>query len=55
MAKGIYKQKGSAYYWIRYAGLDGRVIRESTKTAKFKEAEAILLQRKRTVLEGKQP
>ncbi len=55
MAKGIYKQKGSAYYWIRYAGLDGKIIRESAKTPKFKEAEAILSARKRTIFEGKQP
>ena len=52
-AKGIYK-RGSVY-WIRYAGLDGQVIRESTGSEKFREAMDQLLAKKQLVREGKQP
>jgi len=55
MAKGIYKQKGSAFYWIRYAGLDGRIIRESAKTNNYKEAQAKLEDRRKAIREGKEP
>lgn len=55
MAKGIYKQKGSDYYWIRYAGPDGKIIRESTKSANFKEAQAMLEDQRRRIREGKDP
>jgi len=53
MAKGIYK-RGNVY-WIRYAGLDGRIIRESSVSTRFKDAEALLIQRRQTIKEGKQP
>lgn len=53
MAKGIYK-RGNVY-WIRYAGLDGRIIRESSGSDKFREAEALLIQRRNSIKEGKQP
>ncbi|MDA8170484.1 MAG: site-specific integrase [Nitrospiraceae bacterium] len=53
MAKGIYKR--GKIFWIRYAGLDGRVIRESTCSSKFKEAESLLISRKEAVKQGKQP
>jgi len=53
MAKGIYK-RGNVY-WIRYAGLDGRVVYESSGSDKFKTAEALLIQRKQAIKEGKQP
>jgi integrase len=55
MAKGIYRRANSRNYWIRYAGLDGRVIRESSGSRKFKDAEALLIKRKQTIKEGKQP
>ena len=55
MAKGIYKQNGSQYYWIRYTSFDGKIIRESSKTIKFKEAEIILSERKKAIREGKEP
>lgn len=55
MAKGIYKQKGSAVYWIRYAGSDGKIIRESTKTTNFKEAQAKLENQRKAIREGKDP
>ncbi|MGB9693469.1 MAG: phage integrase, partial [Fervidobacterium sp.] len=53
MARGIYR-RGNVW-WIRYAGLDGRIIRESSGSTKFKDAEALLIKRKQTVKEGKQP
>ncbi len=53
MAKGIYKRGKT--YWIRYAGSDGRIIYESTKSTKFKVAEILLLKRKETVAEGLKP
>lgn len=51
--KGIYK-RGNVW-WIRYAGLDGRIIRESTGSTKFRDAEALLHKRKADIKEGKQP
>jgi integrase len=53
MARGIFKRGN--IYWIRYAGIDGRIIRESTGSTKFRDAEALLIQRKQAVKEGKQP
>ena len=55
MAKGIYKQNGSELYWIRYAGPDGKIIRESTKTANFKEAQAKLENQRKAIRDGKEP
>jgi integrase len=55
MAKGIYKQKDSDFYWIRYAGPDGRMIRESTKTSNFKEAQAKLENQRKAIRDGKEP
>ena len=52
MAKGIYKQNGSELYWIRYAGPDGKIIRESTKTANFKEAQAKLENQRKAIRDG---
>ncbi len=51
--RGIYKRGN--IYWIRYAGLDGRIIYESSRSDKFKEAEALLIKRKQAIKEGKQP
>lgn len=51
--RGVYKR--GDYYWIRYAGPDGRIIRESSQSKLFRDAEGLLLQRKREVLEGKLP
>lgn len=53
MAKGIYKR--GQIYWLRYAGLDGSIIRESSGSTKFKEAETLFIKRKQTIKEGKQP
>lgn len=51
--KGIYKR--GKIYWIRYAGLDGRIVYESSGSDKFRDAEILLIQRKQAVKEGKQP
>lgn len=48
MAKGIYK-RGNVF-WIRYAGLDGKIIFESSHGEKFKEAQDLLIQRKGELL-----
>lgn len=53
--KGLYKQPGSTFWWARYAGIDGRIIRESTKTDKFKDAVTFLEDRKNEIRKGLQP
>jgi integrase len=53
--KGIYKQPGSDFYWIRYAGPDGKIIRESTKTTNYKEAQAKLENQRKAIRDGKEP
>lgn len=53
MAKGIYKRGN--LYWIRYAGLDGKTVYESTGTTKLKDAETLLHKRKADIQVGKQP
>jgi integrase len=55
MAKGIFKRKNSQNYWIRYAGIDGRIIRESSGSTKFRDAETLLIKRKQDIKEGKEP
>lgn len=52
-AKGLYK-RGNVY-WIRYAGPDGKIRFETSKSASFKEAQDLLIQRKKEVMEGKDP
>ena len=51
--KGIYKR--GCVYWIRYAGLDGKTVYESSKSTKFKDAQVLLAKRKAAIAEGKQP
>ena len=53
MAKGIFKR--GKIYWIRYAVIDGKIIRESTKSKKFDVAEELLLDRKNAIQKGTQP
>jgi integrase len=53
MAKGVYKR--GDVYWIAYAGLDGKIIRETSKSKKFKDAEHLLIQRRQSIQEGKMP
>jgi len=51
--KGIF-QRGEVY-WIRYTGLDGRQVRESTKSTKLKEAQDLLKLRQADIVKGEQP
>lgn len=51
--KGIYKRGN--IYWIRYAGLDGRLMYESSGSDKFRDAETLLIKRRQSIKEGKQP
>lgn len=55
MEKGIYKRPHSKYLWISYAGLDGRIIRESSGTEKYQDAKGQLIKRKNAIQDGKQP
>lgn len=50
--KGLYK-RGNVW-WIRYAGLDGK-IRFETGGKSFKDAQDLLIQRKNEVKEGREP
>ncbi len=58
LPKGIYKRGG--VFWVRYVGVDGRMIFESAKRGdrsgtKVQDAEALLHERKADVGKGKQP
>jgi integrase len=58
LPKGVYKRGG--VYWIRYAGLDGKIAFESAKQGertgtRLKDAEDLLHERKADVAKGKQP
>lgn len=51
--KGLYKR--GEIWWLRYAGHDGRIRFESSGSSSFKDAQAKLIQRKKDVLDGKEP
>jgi integrase len=51
--KGIYKRGKT--FWLRYAGLDGKIVYESSGSDKLKFAEALLHRRKADMQVGKQP
>ena len=53
MAKGIYRRGKT--YWVCYTALDGKIIRESSGSDKFKDAETLLIKRRNAVKEGRQP
>ncbi len=53
MAKGIYK-RGNVL-WVRYAGLDGKTVYESSGSPKVRDAETLLLKRKQGIKDGNQP
>ncbi len=42
-------------FWIRYAGLDGRMVYESSGSDKYRNAEALYIQNKQSIKEEKQP
>jgi len=49
--KGIYKR--GEVWWICYAALDGKMVRKSSGSSKFKDAELMLHTAKKSVQEGK--
>jgi integrase len=51
--KGIYKR--GAVYWICYKGIDGRMIRESSRSTKFNIAVAMLTDRRKDIQDGHEP
>ncbi len=51
--RGLYKR--GRIWWLRYAGPDGRIIYESSRTTDYREARALLVQRRQAVLEGTLP
>jgi len=52
-SKGIYKRGN--IWWIRYAGLDGKIRFESSNSSTFRDAQDLLIQRKKEIIEGKEP
>jgi hypothetical protein len=52
-SKGLFKRGN--IWWIRYAGLDGRIRKETTRTTNHREAQALLIKRRQSLLEGKEP
>jgi integrase len=52
-SKGVYKR--GRIYWIAYAGVDGQIIRESSKSTKKSDAEAFYIDRKSLVKKGQNP
>lgn len=53
MPKGIYRRGN--LFWIRYAGIDGKMIFEPSGSDKMKVAEQLLHKRKADLAVGKQP
>jgi integrase len=49
--RGIYKRVD--IYWISYAGIDGKIRRESSRSNRKKDAQELLIRRKNEVLDGK--
>lgn len=53
LPKGIYKR--GSIFWVRYAGLDGKIVFESSGSKKLSDAEDLLHRQKADVSRGKQP
>jgi len=51
--KGLYKRGNT--WWISYAGPDGKIRRESSRSRLFKAAQVLLISRKKDAQEGKEP
>jgi hypothetical protein len=51
--KGLYK-RGNVW-WLRYVGIDGKVVRESSKSSNFDEAQDMLIDKRKAVKDGQQP
>ncbi len=58
MKKKIKKHRGiylrGRIFWIMYAGIDGKLIQESSHSNKVRDAQALLHKRKTEIMEGKQ-
>lgn len=52
MARGIYKR--GKIYWICYAGPEGKIIRESSESTRFDDAEEMLRDKKTAIRKGNQ-
>ncbi|MCH8208651.1 MAG: site-specific integrase [Nitrospinae bacterium] len=52
-AKGVYKRGN--IWWVRYAGTDGKIRRETSNSPQHKVAQALLIARKKDVQEGREP
>jgi hypothetical protein len=48
--KGLYKR--GRVWWIRYAGPDGKIRFESSRSSSFKGAQALLIERKKAHSSG---
>lgn len=53
MSKGLYKRGNT--WWIAYAGPDGEIVRESSKSNRKADAEVLYIRRKGEVLQGSHP
>jgi len=51
--RGVYRR--GKVWWIRYTGVDGKQIRESSGSAKLKAAEDLIKLRQAAVVKGEQP
>ena len=51
--KGLYKRGN--IWWIRYTGPDGKKRFESSMSSSQRDAEALLITRKKDVMQGKDP
>ena len=54
MKQGVYKRGNSRYLWISYIGADGRLKRETSGKTKYRDAEAVLTQKKQDIKEGRE-
>ena len=52
-SKGLYKRWN--VWWMCYVGVDGRTRRETTRTTNHREAQALLIKRRQSIFEGKEP
>ncbi|MBT4485353.1 MAG: site-specific integrase [Candidatus Latescibacteria bacterium] len=53
--RGIRRQRGSTYWSIRYRDASGKLREESSHSIRKRDAEALLIRRKKEVLDGVKP
>jgi len=51
--RGLFRRRGSPFWWIRYADPNGRIVRVSTGTTEKTLAKKVLAKKKTLVVEGK--